>query len=267
MKTRFSQLQIGLIGGVVLGVVLVVVAFTRLTAAQATAQGVAPAGCDPARSLQVRGSASINVVPDRVAIQLGIVSNAASAEESQAANLQSSQAVIAAIKALGIEPKDIVTDGYDLTLIYADNEQMKVKGYRTTMVIAVTLRDPSKTRDVLVAATRAGANTVGNVEFSTTELRKYRDEARTLALQAAKEKAELLTSTVGASTGCVLSINEGSQYGYSNWYYNPGASMGQNVMQNAESLPSAILDQPDDGPISLGQIAVSAEVSVEFALR
>ena len=267
MKTRFSQLQIGLIGGVVLGVALVVLAFTRLTTAQATAQGVAPAGCDPARSLQVSGSASINVVPDRVAIQLGIVSNAASAEESQAANLQSSQAVIAAIKALGIEPKDIVTDGYDLTLVYADNEQMKVKGYRTTMMIAVTLRDPSKTRDVLVAATRAGANTVGNVEFSTTELRKYRDEARTLALQAAKEKAELLTSTVGASTGCVLSINEGSQYGYSNWYYNSSASMGQNVMQNAESLPSAIMDQPDDSPISLGQIAVSAEVSVTFGLR
>ena len=83
MKIRFSQLQIGLIGGVVLGVVLVVLAFTRLTAAQATAQataqGIAPAGCDPARSLQVSGSASINVVPDRVAIQLGIVSNAASA--------------------------------------------------------------------------------------------------------------------------------------------------------------------------------------------
>jgi uncharacterized protein YggE len=267
MKTRFSQLHVGLIAGVVLGVALVVLAFARLTSAQATAQGVAPAGCDPARSLQVSGSASINVVPDRAAIQLGIVSNAASAEESQAANLQSSQAVIGAIKALGIEPKDIVTDGYDLTLVYADNEQMKVKGYRTTMMIVVTLRDPSKTRDVLVAATRAGANTVGNVEFSTTELRKYRDEARTLALQAAKEKAELLTSTVGASTGCVLSINEGSQYGYSSWYYNSGAPMGQNVLQNAESLPSAIMDQPDDSPISLGQIAVSAEVSVTFALR
>ena len=42
----------------------------------------------------------------------------------------------------------------------------------------------------LAAALKAGVNQVNNVEFYTSELRKYRDQARELAMKAAKEKAQ-----------------------------------------------------------------------------
>jgi hypothetical protein len=63
---------------------------------------------DPARSIRVSGSATINVVPDRVQIDLGIQSNDTTAEGVQAKNLQVSQGVIASIQALGVEQNFLV---------------------------------------------------------------------------------------------------------------------------------------------------------------
>jgi uncharacterized protein len=251
----------------------VVLAFTRLTAAQATAQaaaqGVAPAGCDPARSLHVSSSAAINIVPNRVEIQIGIESNAPTAQGVQANNLRDSEAVIVAIKALGIDAKDIATDGFIISPVYDENGMLHIDGYRTNMVISVTLHDPAQTRDVLVAAFQAGANQVLDVEFTTTELRKYRDQARELALKSAREKADLLSETLGASTGCVIKISENSWSSYSgSWSSRSSFSSYQNFVQEAPPPAPENEDNEDaDGPISLGQLAVCAEVSVDFALR
>jgi uncharacterized protein YggE len=111
----------------------------------------------------------------------------------------------------------------------------------------------------------AGANEVVDVQFKTSQLRRYRDEARALAMKAAQEKAQALTGVAGAQVGCVLNIDEstGSSY-YGGWRGGRYQPQVQNVMQNAPSS-----DQPpsDDGPISLGQIAVQAEVNVRFSLK
>ncbi|HYF66030.1 MAG TPA: SIMPL domain-containing protein, partial [Herpetosiphonaceae bacterium] len=102
-----------------------------------------------------------------------------------------------------------------------------------------------------------------------TELRKYRDQARELALRSAREKADLLTESLGTSTGCVLKINENSWSSYSgSWSGRSSFASYQNFVQEAPP-PAAEPRQSEggDGPISLGQLAVCAEVSVEFALR
>jgi len=61
----------------------------------------------------------------------------------------------------------------------------RLKGYSVQKTIVVTLSDLSKFEDLLSGVLEAGANYVHNVEFRTTELRKHRDQARALAIQAA----------------------------------------------------------------------------------
>ena len=69
--------------------------------------------------------------------------------------------------------------------------------------------------------------------FYTSELRKYRDQARDLAMKAASEKAQALANAAGAQTGCVLNINENS-WSYFNglWGGRNNSLMTQNVVQN-----------------------------------
>jgi uncharacterized protein YggE len=220
--------------------------------------------CDSSRSIQVGGSAVVKVVPDFVTIQLGVTSNDITPQGVYDKNTAAMKKVMTAVRALGVADKDLSTDYYIIHPVYESYDALTIKGYRISNTLLVNLRDVSKVGTVLAAALSAGANEVVDVQFKTTQLRQYRDQARELAMQAAQEKARDLAGAANALPGCVLNIDENSwsYYGYP-WggRYQPQA---QNVMQNAAGSA-----QPpsDDGPISLGQIAVQAEVQVRFGLK
>lgn len=224
--------------------------------------------CDSSRSVQVSGTALIHVTPDRARVELGVQSNGKTIKAVESANNLAIQQVKSALKRMGIEEKDISTDMYVINPVYEDYDDLHIKGYRIYNTIAVTVREVNKTSDVVAAALNAGANSVGDVQFYTTELRKYRDEARELAVQAASEKAKDLASAAGTDIGCVLNINESSWSYYNGWrngYGNNANLWAQNTVQN-QTNSSAYSNLQGDEPISLGQISVNAEVSISYAL-
>lgn len=234
------------------------------------------AACDSSRAIQVSGAAVVNVTPDRALIKLGVQSNGRSAKEAQAKNSATIQRVVKALKSLGIESKDIATDWYVIEPLYEDYDSLRIKGYRIYNIIEITMRDVIKANDAIVAAFQSGANQVVDVQFYTSELRKYRDQARDLAMQAAKEKAEALTGAAGAQVGCVLNISENtySRFYHGGWWwygwygYNSSNQnmWTQNVVQNAAPAGGEAPNQ-DDGPLSAGQISIRAEVNASFGLK
>jgi len=231
----------------------------------------APLACDASRYVQVSGTAVVNVKPDRALIQLGVQSNGRSAKDAQSKNAATIGKVIKALKLLGIESKDISTDWYNVEPIYDDYDSISIKGYRIYNVIEITLRDVEKANDAIIAAFDAGANQVVNIDFYTSELRKYRDQAREMAMIAAKEKANSLAKASGAETGCILTITENTYsnfYGWSHWwgYGNNQNQWTQNAVQNINpaSGETATLE---DGPVSAGMISIRAEVNATFSLK
>ena len=231
-----------------------------------------PTVCDSTRSIQVSGVAVVNVTPDRALIKLGVQSNGKSAKEAQAKNSATINKVNKALKALGIEAKDIATDWYTIEPMYKDYDSLYIEGYRIYNTIEITMRDVSKSNDAMVAAFQAGANQVVDVSFYTSELRKYRDQAREMAMKAAQEKADALASTAGSGVSCVLTISENTQSNFYSggwgWYgYNSNQNlMTQNSVQNV--APSGG-ESPtlDDGPLSAGQISIRAEITASFGLK
>lgn len=227
-------------------------------------------GCDPNRNIHVSGTAVVNVLPDRALIQLGVQSNGRTPKQVQAKNAATISNVIKAVKALGVEAKDISTDRYIIQPIYVPYDSLDIDGYRIYNIVSITMRDVDQASDAIAVAFQAGANQVVNVEFYTSELRKYRDQAREMAMKAASEKANALSQAAGADTGCVLNINENSwsYFNGHNWWYggNNQNLWTQNAVQNAApsggETPSS-----DDSPVSAGHISIRAEVSVTFALR
>jgi uncharacterized protein len=224
--------------------------------------------CDTGRTIQVSGTAVVNVAPDRVLIQLGVQSNGATTQKVEAANSAAIDKIMRALKAQGIAEKDIVTDWYVIEPIYENYDALHIKGYRISNVVAVTLRDIRKVNKVIVAALNAGANQVINVEFYLSDLRKYRDQAREMAVKAAGEKAQDLASAAGAETGCVMSINENSwSYYNGGWYGQNHDLWTQNAVQNAAPTGDTGGALTDDGPVNLGQVSVRAEVSAVYSLK
>jgi uncharacterized protein YggE len=225
--------------------------------------------CNANRTVQANGTAEIKVVPDRALIKFGVQSNAASVDEVKRANTTAIEKVFASLKAMKIAAQDISTDHYVINPVYENYDSLIIKGYRINNSVSVTLRDVNQSSELIASVLEAGANQIGNVTFYTSELRKYRDQAREMATKAAQEKADALAKSMGASATCVLHIVENSMpVYYSGWYGSNQNINTQNVLQNVDpSASNANSNLSDDGPVSLGQISVQATVEVTFGLK
>jgi uncharacterized protein YggE len=227
-----------------------------------TAASSSPAA---AGSIAVSGSSAIRVQPDRVVVLFGVESFARTPSSAQAQNRRQSRAVIEAIHAQEVAERDVATANFSLQPRYEDYDRNVISGYGARNAIAVTLRDVRKLEPVLVAALEAGATTVDGIEFSVTNLRALKDQAREQAVQAALEKATDMASAAGLRVGGVTHISEGAGSYYFGSWYGSGRQWTnfQNVVQELSDEGAITLE---DGSISLGQIVVQAQVSLTAEL-
>ncbi|MCX7707259.1 MAG: SIMPL domain-containing protein [Anaerolineae bacterium] len=249
----------------VIGLLAVLLA-TSASVMPATAQTVVPPARSDARLITVTGEAEVNVVPDEVILTLGVETSNRQLRLAKNANDEIVKKVFAAAQAQGVAAKDIQTDYISIEPRYRDSyEQRDFVGFFVRKTVVITLRDVAKFEDLLSDVLDAGANYVHGIQFRTTELRKYRDQARSLAIQAAREKAVAMAKELGQQVGQPAAIREEQD----NWWSGYGAwwgagyagAMTQNVIQNAGN--AAVLT---DGPFAPGQIRVTARVTVSFEL-
>jgi len=220
------------------------------------------------RLIHVTGDADVKVVPDEVVITLGIQIWDGDLDVAKKQHDERTRKSLNVIKSFGIDPKYIQTEYISISPTYKDYpEHYDINGYTVSKTIVVTLKEISKFENLLSSVLKSGVNYLHNIQFRTTELRKYRDQARSLAIKAAKEKAIALASELGQKIGEPHSITEqhsgwSSWYGYSGWWGSNRGGMSQNVVQNVggESVS-------DESTMSPGQITVNARVTVSFELR
>ena len=214
--------------------------------------------------ITVTGDAEVRVVPDEVILTLGIETWDKNLNRAKQQNDDRASAVIDAVQRLGIEARHIQTDHISIQPVYDDYNRVNLDGYFVRKTIVVTLKDLSKFEDLLTAAIEAGANNVHGVDFRTTELRRHRDKAREMAVQAAQEKAAAMAETLGQHVGKARAINENNSNwwsSYNSWWGNRGSMMTQNVIQEVGGPAYT------DGTIAPGQITVRAQVTVSFELE
>lgn len=224
--------------------------------------------CNRSRLISVNGEAEVRVVPDEVVLTVGVETNDLELDRAKAQADEVVRRVIAAAGEHGIEQRHIQTDYLHIEPRYYDSyENRRFLGYFVSSTVVLTLEDVPAYEDVLTAVLGAGVTHVHGIQFRTTELRRYRDQARALAIRAASEKAEALASELGQSVGRPTAINEG-QASWWSWYgahwgsrYSP---MTQNVVQSAGGAGDTL---DSDSTLAPGEIAVRASVSVTFELE
>ncbi len=222
---------------------------------------------EPGNTISVSGDAQINVVPDKVLITLGVETVDASLNEAKSANDASCTRILAMTQTFNIASKDVQTDYVSIEPHYDTHGGMTIVGYTVRKSMVITLRDVPKFDALLSAAVNNGANVVLGVQFLTSDLRKYRDQARVLAIKAAKEKADALAGALGQKAGKALTINEQQSSSWSSYNSGWGRSgnnmQSQNVLQNAPDGPS---DSGAGDTTAPGQTQVRASVQVVFQL-
>ena len=165
-----------------------------------TTEPAQPSACDASRTVQVSGTAVVNVKPDRALIQLGVQSNGRSAKEAQEKNSATINKVTKALKTLGIESKDIATDWYTIEPLYEDYDSLYIKGYRIYNIIEVTVRDVDKANDVDRGRVPGGREPGGECGFLHQRTAEVPRPGAEMAMKAASEKAKALAQTAGADT-------------------------------------------------------------------
>ena len=238
-----------------------------LGAAPAAAQTAPPQDRAAPRLVTVTGEAVVNVVPDEVVLTLGVESSDKQLRRAKSLNDERVKQVLAAAEKLGIPAKDIQTDHISIEPRYRDSyEQRDFVGYFVRQTIVITLKDVSQFENLLTDVLDAGANYVHGIQFRTTELRKHKDEARALAIKAAREKAVALAQELDQKVGKPYAIREDQEgwgSGYNSWWGSAGGlGMTQNVVQNAGNAGMEM-----DGALAPGQIGVTARVTVSFELE
>jgi len=215
--------------------------------------------------ITVTGEAEVRVVPDEVILTLGVETWDEYLKSAKSQNDERVKEVLRIAQAYGVEARHIQTDHISIEPRYEDNYEKKdLIGYFVRKTIVITLKDISKFDDLLTSVIDADVNYVHRIQFRTTELRKYRDEARALAIKAAQEKANALAGELGQSVGKPRTIHE-EQADWWSWYNSWwGAGWGNNMSQNVIQEAGGSSSITDDGTIAPGQITVNARVSVSF---
>jgi uncharacterized protein YggE len=78
---------------------------------------------------------------------------------------------------------------------------LRITNFTATQSLSVTIRNLSELDNVMDAVISTGANRIDGVEYQSSELRKYKDQARDEAAKAAKEKALALALALGTRSG------------------------------------------------------------------
>lgn len=162
-------------------------------------------------TISVMGEGRVSAVPDIAELSFGVQTGREATAQAAMQKLEKHMsAIIDAVKKQGIEPKDIQTESLWLNPAFdwKDGEQIP-RGYEATQSLRVKVRDLEKIGAVLSAATAAGANQVGGINFTIDDPEELRAEARAKAIEHAQQKAGTLAGQLGKTLGDLRGFSEG----------------------------------------------------------
>ena len=211
--------------------------------------------------LTLQGHGEVKAKPDMAMVELGTLSQATTAKAALDANTAKVTALIAMLKASGLEDKDIQTSNFSVGPRY-DNGSIsgrapKIVGYDVTNSVTATIHKLDSLGGVLDKAVEAGSNQINNIAFGVNEPQALQDEARKSAVADALRRAKLLTEAAGTKLGAIASITEGATY--------MPVPMRERGMQ-MDAVASK-MSAPAPVPVAQGEMSISADVNMVWELE
>jgi uncharacterized protein len=243
----------GLLALAVIGAAILVVGCQGIAAASPPAQN--SNGGFPTNTISVSGTGTAYGQPEQATVMLGVSTTNADVSAAVEASNGTTQAIIDALKGLGIDEKDIQTINFSVWPEdrYDNNGQPTgERVYHVDSMVQVTVRDLGKVGEVIDGGLGAGANTVAGLSFSLQNSGALESDARTKALDDARAKAQEIADALGVSLGDAIIVSETPIYG-------GGPVYGFDTAEGRGGAGAP--------PISPGEQSVGVTLNVTFAIN
>jgi uncharacterized protein YggE len=247
--TAFASRPLVFLGAVGL-IALAIVAAPMLNAAPRSALAADPTGTNE-HVITVSGTGKVTVKPDVADVNLGVTTqaNTAKAARDDAANKMN--AIIAALKNLGIADEDIQTSNISINPVYDYNSSSpQITGYQVTNQVNVHVTDITKVADVIDNSVAAGATNINYVSFDVADRTTAENQARTAAVNDAKSHADALAAAAGVTITGVQSISE-TTMSYPYPIYGAADASGKGGAPGAPSVPTPVQPGTQDITITI----------------
>jgi uncharacterized protein YggE len=205
-------------------------------------------------TIQVTGQAQSSVPADRVRISFTVETEGRTAGDATEENARRMEAVMAAVRLVGVRGMEIETYGYNLSPEYEVSREgtgaRAISGYRVQNNIRVTIPELDAAGDVLDSAVEAGANRIASLQFQASDTREAEMEALEKAVGSAREQAQAIASAMGVRLGMALEVQGGAN---APGPFNPGGMMFRAAAEAST-------------PLEAGDQMVTASVTVKYRI-
>ena len=218
------------------------------------AAGAFAGGIQGQSGISVSGEGSIDLVPDLALLNVGVEAMAENVSQAREEAAQAMDAVIASVKAQGLEDRDIQTGAFNIwpQYQYHNDGRSTLVGYTVNNSATVKIRDINNVGPIIDDVANAGGNAtrIDGIRFTVEDPKPHIAALREAAFQDAMAKAEHLANLAGVELGPLTFVTESS-----------GAPLARDaafaVMEAAAPSTS----------ISGGELQLSMHVQAVFTIR
>lgn len=158
--------------------------------------------------MTVTGTATLEVSPDCADITMTIDVDGSRPGLATTGAQGKQQAVVDALKKLGLEAADIKLSTLTLNPVYEWMANKNVfKGYHAAITITATTKQFDRIGPIMEAGSLNGA-TAMTTQFRRSDLAELKKKVRTMALTAAKDKANQTATALDIKLGRVINVAE-----------------------------------------------------------
>lgn len=235
---------------------------------------------DKMPQIAVTGTAEVLVEPDEAQISLDVTKLDKNLDIAKKQNDETTSKILEVTKRFNIPSQNVNIRNISVEMknkivrdpkkpVYDEDGDLTGEkvfiGYEVSKTVRIKFLELNKFEELFSELLKTGVTEVNSVSFETSKLRQYKDQARDMALKAAKEKATAMAGAIGQTIGKAIRISEGT---ISNTNLNYGNfSANSNATANISRLPTVETVSTSIGSFSPGTITISASATVIFILN
>ncbi|MES2471155.1 MAG: SIMPL domain-containing protein [Patescibacteria group bacterium] len=214
-------------------------------------------------TISVQGKGEKSVQPDIAVFTYSVSEQAKTVAEAQTKATAKTNKVLEALKANGVEDKDITTVSYTINPEYTTtqtpcfdapvsagsvrsiagctNSNTSLKGYVVAQSVEVKVRQLENAGKLFETVGSLGVQNVYGLSFSVDNPEEVRAEVRSLAIEDAKKKAEKLARDLGVDLEKIQYFYEDQGYPqpmYESYARDAMSAKGGVMMNQAPQIPS-----------------------------
>ena len=167
------------------------------------------------KSVVIKGTSAINVKSDTAILELRISKSGKDINNIIMKSNKIIDDILDSLAELGIDNNDIYISRYDIYPITYEGNFINFNNfsdYDMSSYMSIKVRDINKIGEIITKATKAGADTYNEIEFTVNDYDKYYKEALKKAIEDGNNKAKEISKSLGVDLGTVVKIDEDKGY-------------------------------------------------------